>query len=56
MLTLGIDPGTAIVGYGFVREHEALLVRRGESQFDIIPFDYQLGQGDVDITIPVAHP
>ncbi|MDZ4770600.1 MAG: crossover junction endodeoxyribonuclease RuvC [Chloroflexota bacterium] len=22
MLTLGIDPGTAIVGYGFVREHE----------------------------------
>lgn len=22
MLTMGIDPGTAIVGYGFVREHE----------------------------------
>ncbi|MDZ4683869.1 MAG: hypothetical protein SH850_02195 [Planctomycetaceae bacterium] len=44
------------ITHGFVREHEALLVRRGESQFDIIPFDYQLGQGDVDITIPVAHP
>lgn len=38
--------------YRFGREHEAILVRRGDRNVEIIPFAFELGQRTVEIVIP----